>query len=350
MKYGWLVVLCAGCASRALSIGGDVLDALPTDLSATGLYSDWPSHTVAPANRGYTPAFPLWSDGAEKSRWIYLPPATQIDVSDLDEWKFPVGTKVWKEFVLAGQRIETRMLYKRGDADWLLGTYVWSSDQSTATLASSAAPPPVPFPGTTSYEVPVLRCSQCHDGRNDKVLGFEAALLAAPEADQNGLTWSKLVSEGLVTSTAPLPDASSLQFLTKGTPTERQALGYLHSNCGVACHHATSGKTTPFFMRLEADAAGRLPITIADTQAFQTAVNVQSKFTPQGGNGTWYRIRPTDATRSTLYYRIDLRNGVQGGGEQMPPIASHEVDQAGVKLIDAWINSMTAPPYPSPAP
>jgi len=364
VKYVFFFVLAlAGCALRPLALGGatdDPSQPLPQDLRDTGLYSDWDTLTVDPSNLAYTPAFTLWSDGAEKSRWIHLPTGTTIDVSNLDEWQFPIGTKVWKEFrvdltqpdgtVKKNQRVETRMLRKKADGTWDMVSYVWSADQLSAMMASETAPPPVPFPGTTYYEVPVLRCKQCHDQRQDKVLGFEAALLAAPEADQSGMTWEKLKTQGLVTSTASMPDASSLQFMKNGTTVERQAVGYLHTNCGIICHHTGADETTPFHMRLEWATSGPLPQQIADTEVFQTAINVKSNFVPAGGSGTYYRIRPGDTSRSTIHYRMSVRNGVMGGGEQMPPIASHVVDATGLATIDQWITSMTMAPYPTPGP
>ena len=47
-----------------------------------------------------------------KTRWVYLPPDTTIDTSNMDEWNFPVGTKFWKQFVVGGVIVETRMLHK----------------------------------------------------------------------------------------------------------------------------------------------------------------------------------------------------------------------------------------------
>ena len=43
----------------------------------------------------------LWSDGAKKQRWIQLPPGEKIDVADLDNWQFPKGTKLWKQFTVS---------------------------------------------------------------------------------------------------------------------------------------------------------------------------------------------------------------------------------------------------------
>ena len=335
-------------------------NAVPLALGDTGLYSDWASRTVDPSNRSYTPAFPLWSDGAKKSRWIHIPAGAQIDVTNIDEWQFPIGTKAWKEFrydirradgtMAIDQRIETRMLWKRAAGDWQLVTYVWSAAQDEASLATAINAPPIPFPGTASYEVPVLRCHACHDRRQDKVLGFEAALLAAPETDPAGLTWDKLRAEKLVTSRGVLPDATALGFLSQGQPGERAAVGYLHTNCGITCHHENSGEGTPFFMRLEAGTSGHLPTSIVDTSVFQTAINKTSYFTPGGSGQQSFRIRPTDIDHSMVYYRMHTRAGLAGGGEQMPPIATHVIDDAECQAVANWIQSMTAPPYPPPAP
>ena len=62
----------------------------PTDLRCTGLYADWTSKTVA-VDAGiteYDPGLHFWSDGADKTRWIYLPPGQQnaVIVSDRGRW------------------------------------------------------------------------------------------------------------------------------------------------------------------------------------------------------------------------------------------------------------------------
>ncbi len=141
----------------------------PLDLRCTGLYSDWATKTVAPGVRQYDPGLHLWSDGANKTRWIYLPPNTKIDTSNMDQWTFPVGTKVWKEFVVGGARIETRLLWKRPSGGWYFTTYAWSSDASTATELINGQRLGTD-PG--SYEVPAQSaCYDCHNGRLDAVLG-----------------------------------------------------------------------------------------------------------------------------------------------------------------------------------
>src|SRR5947209_7643500 len=81
----------------------------PVHLRETGLYAPGSSERIATDALPFSPQYPLWSDGAEKRRWIRLPRGTQIDARDPDHWVFPVGTRIWKEFSL-GRRLETRML------------------------------------------------------------------------------------------------------------------------------------------------------------------------------------------------------------------------------------------------
>src|SRR5262245_30688341 len=84
----------------------------PEHLSETGLFADVARESLAPDIIAYAPRFQLWSDGADKRRWLWLPPGARIDTSDMDSWVFPVGTKFWKEFTRDGVRVETRLLEK----------------------------------------------------------------------------------------------------------------------------------------------------------------------------------------------------------------------------------------------
>jgi hypothetical protein len=321
-------------------------DGLPDDLRCTGLYSNWQRQTIDRAAVAYTPGFELWSDGAKKQRFILLPPGTKIDARDMNAWVFPVGTKLWKEFRLpiAGSGtplVETRMMEKTAPGTWAFATYVWSADQRSATRVRSGI---MPFPGTANYEVPKERaCLQCHRGRRDRVLGFEAVLLAAPEA--RGLTYANLSARGLLdTGKTPPPAAAALGI--PGSPIERDAIGRLHANCGISCHSPTG--SAPFSMRIDI-VDGATPRGVEQTSVFAEAIGQPSSFSPEGGMGNYDRIRPTDPERSTVFYRLSKRDA-PGGFEQMPPLATHVVDSALVESVGAWVRSMTASPYPAPSP
>ena len=300
----------------------------PALLGCTGLYANWPSRTIAANAAAFDPGVHLWSDGADKRRFIALPPGTQIDTSNMDEWTFPVGTKIWKEFSLAGQKVETRYLWKRGDGDWLRTTYQWSDDELTATELTTGA---LDVRGT-GYEIPPQEaCTTCHMGRIDFVLGFEAVSLSSPSA--SGLTMSELVKRGWLTNPPATP------IVIPGNATEQPALAWLHANCGMACHNNSPRSfagSTGMWLRLN---VGQLA-TVQSTDTYTTTVNVPSEFQPSGQTG-FKRITPHDSAHSCIPFRDGSRDA-NGEGNQMPPIDTHVVDTNGVALVKAWIDAMPA--------
>jgi len=319
-------------------VTGCTLDSFmqPTELRCTGLYSDWPSRTIAPGVIEYDPGLHLWSDGAVKTRWIYLPPGTAIDTANMDEWMFPVGTKVWKQFIVGGQYIETRMIHKLPDrpdsgpyaGTWYLTTYQWSADaSSTSELTVGAL-----NANDAGYEIPSqAKCSQCHGGRLDDVLGFEAVSLSSPDA--GGLPIQALIDQSLLTDP---PDAA---LVIPGDPIQAAALGYLHTNCGVPCHNRGTGlaQSTGFYMRLlAADLA-----TIEATDTYQTGWNQPTV----GFHLVPDRLSQCNAPASCVYDRMSHRDPLNDAGYdtlsvpvQMPPIDSHMVDPTGVAAVVSWIN------------
>ncbi len=299
----------------------------PTELRCTGLYSDWAAKTVAAANRQYDPGLHLWSDGASKTRWVYLPPGTQIDTSNMDEWQFPKGTKIWKEFALGGTRIETRLIWKQPSGSWYLTTYRWSADGTTSTQELTGGATNV---AGTSYEIPAqTHCYDCHGGRADIALGFEAVALSSPQA--SGVTMATLTAEDRLTA----PPAKPLTI--PGDAATAAALGYLHMNCGTSCHNRDTGEagSSSLFMRLDV-ATLASPQT---TDAYTTGVGANAYFSIPGVAQPLV-FAPCSAGSSSAYYRMDHRDGVDGGlgGTQMPPIITHQVDTAGMAQIAAWLN------------
>ena len=317
------------------------------DLRCTGLYADWQTKTIADGVTQYDPGLHLWSDGAVKTRWILLPAGTKIDTSDMDEWTFPTGTKLWKEFALGGKRIETRMIWKRGDSSgsWYRTTYRWSADESGAHELLGGE---LNADGN-GYEVPPqTACAQCHGGRRDSVLGFEAVSLASPGAKFGGpADWGDGGDAGgrsaleVLSWSGRITEAPQGPLTIPGSPTETAALGYLHANCGTACHNPGLGwaRPTGFWMRLNvADLA-----SVATTDAFKTGVDQPAGFSIPGVAST-RRIATCDPQSSCVYYRMTHRDGVDGApsGTQMPPLASHKVDDWGASVIRAWIEESCA--------
>jgi len=97
----WAVCVMDGAGTHGKTV------VAPPRLSETGLYDS--SGAIDPRNFPFIPQYPLWSDGAEKVRWVRLPAGEKIDISDIDAWRFPAGTKFWKQFSWGGRKVETRM-------------------------------------------------------------------------------------------------------------------------------------------------------------------------------------------------------------------------------------------------
>jgi hypothetical protein len=59
-------------------------------ISESGAYADLFEKTLARGLEAFAPSYVLFADGAEKRRFICLPPGTVIDASDVNHWTFPV--------------------------------------------------------------------------------------------------------------------------------------------------------------------------------------------------------------------------------------------------------------------
>jgi len=307
----------------------------PATIECTGLYTDVATKQLAPGVRSYAPAVPLWSDGAEKERWIWLPPGTQIDASDPSEWVFPVGTKVWKQFSRGGKRIETRLFQKTQPGYWVRTTYAWSDDASAAAISPGGDMPLAGDGGT--YHIPTPdECDQCHRGRNDHLLGFEQVSLGL--AGATGLTLAELATQGLI---APLPARTSLTVGDDGTGVAAAALSWLHVNCGVSCHNGNSDSTAyGSGMRLRLDPTMLDGRSSAGFDARATTLGLLAT-TPTWNGQT--RIAPGDPSHSLLVKLISNRGTDNPVANQMPPIATSIVDTADVKSIVDWISKMPRP-------
>ena len=280
----WLLWACATAATPAL----------PEHLHETGLFAAGQPDRLGAFVRPFEPRHALWSDGAAKRRWIRLPPGTAIDARNPDAWRFPRGTRLWKEFSHAG-RVETRYLEHGTDGQWRFATYVWSADGRSARLAPAGGVA-LAVTGAPSgrYAVPSRAdCLACHAGARSPVLGFGALQL--------GRALPRWVHEGLVRRGPPAwrdraPDEPG------ATPLERAARGYLHANCGH-CHHAAGGVPVPLVLALD----------VAGSPA------------------------PAAAQLHEALRRMATREPTQ----QMPPLGTRVPDPEGQALLRAWLDETT---------
>jgi hypothetical protein len=322
----------------------------PPTLSATGFFTSIApdgGFVLADGVRPYEPRYKLWSDGADKKRWVYLPPGTKIDNTDQDHWVLPVGAKFWKEFALNGKRIETRLIEHVGPGpdDYLYATYWWKTDEAGASPADAVLVPAeskVIDANGTPHDIPFANdCHRCHDPLKEHVLGFSAFQLtpfpAGSDASLAGVTLKTLNDEG------SLMVATPTGFEMPGpTAVVRDALGYLHANCGN-CHNDAPGIGIPAPKLILKVLVGQK--TAQETGAYTTAVNVVATKPEQAPDYT-YRIYGGDPSKSSTSFRMALRSMIDGvpATGQMPPLATEDPDTTGIATVNAWI--MTLPPPP----
>lgn len=307
-----------------------LLSEAPATLDLTGLYTspDSDPTDTAPYVEEYTPRYALWSDGANKKRWIYLPACTQIDTSDMNHWVFPVGTRFWKEFRIGDTLVETRFIHRFGPGagDWLFAAYQWDPNVASPTAGNTIyVPHGVGNANGTPHDIPDQSdCGACHEHLPEHVLGFGAFELTG---NPGAIDINVLSEQHLLTVEAPNG------FTPPGTSTQQAGLGYLHANCGI-CHSAffSATPTSPPQMRLLVEQT-----TLESTDTYTTMVNVPTQNYDFLGIP---RIKPGDHAGSEVYMRMSVRNDDQHQGLQMPPLATEDVDPDGVATVSAFIDSL----------
>jgi len=310
----------------------------PARLSETGLYDS--SGAIDARNVFFVPQYPLWTDGAKKSRWIRLPESAKVDVSDVDAWRFPVGTKLWKQFSWNGRKVETRMIWKTAESDWLFATYAWNEDQTDAALAPENGIANVAEIGRgKKHSIPAREdCVSCHQSSPAVVLGFNALQLSddrdplAPHAEplpENAVTIRTLVQRGLLFPARPDLTANPPRIRERD-PIARAALGYLSANCG-GCHNDRVPLDRLGLVLLH-DSKDGVP-----ERAHATAVNASGRYVMPGISEDSSRIVvPGAPERSTLFYRMRSRRP----SSQMPPLGTAIPDEEATELVRKWIEDL----------
>jgi hypothetical protein len=344
----------------ASGMGG--VNTMPTLLSETGLYADIKARALAPGVKAFAPAYTLWSDGASKNRYVFMPEGKKITSDEMEFWQYPEGFKLWKDFTRDGKLIETRLLQKLGDgkANWYMVAFKWKDDYSDA----EAVPMGVPNAMGTAHDVPSQEdCKGCHSALGDYAIGFSALMLSHDLPDS--LNLAQIAALGWLTT----PPAAA-GYALPGTETEKAALGYMHANCGM-CHNIKSQvyKTSvsldlwTHLGQIDAVQKTRAYLSLVcdqwpgDPNALPPAV-AHDKFGPitecETGHATGAnmdkteiskpkRLVPKDPANSSIIDLMTLRaTGMVGEMKQMPPIGTELKDDAGLAAITTWLNSLPA--------
>jgi uncharacterized repeat protein (TIGR03806 family) len=298
---------------------------IPAQLSATGCVSAATPSQPAAGLIPYAPTAPFFSDGAVKTRWLALPDGQRITVDANNDFDFPNGSVLVKNFALGGKLVETRLFMRHNDGNWAGYTYEWNTAGTDATRVVGGKT--VTVNGQTWDFPSESQCLQCHNVAAGRSLGLEIGTLNGDFGYPTGRTANQLTTLNTIDTLTPaltqapsalpaIPDPQGSAALAS------RARAYLHSNCGY-CHRP--GGPTPV------DLDFRYTTTLANTMACDiTPIN-------DLGIANARRIAPGSAARSTVVARVN-----RTGADAMPPLARHTIDTAGVQLLTDWVNGLTS--------
>lgn len=306
---------------------------IPQKLSQLGCFDAADVTRPGPGLVPYDVNAPLWSDDADKQRWLAIPDGTHIDVDAEGHFVMPSGTVLLKTFARAGERLETRVWMNHPDAGWLGYSYRWQANGADATLAAEAGEQMPIGDGSEHWAIPGRgQCGQCHQPGANQNLGLQVAQLdrdfVYPSTGRSANQLATFDAVGLLahgSQPAASDHAKLVDYRDAAQPVEARARSYLHANCG-SCHNRADGYCTGDFR-------------IAATNSQLGVCNVAPKYVdPLWGwrDGTKL-LAPGDPERSALWLRLSAPGDA---AMAMPPLGRHEVHQIGVELVAAWIASL----------
>ena len=317
-----LLMGAALAAKPVLSVNASAVSGTdyPAALSDYGFFADGPAQNAAPGVTPYRLNTPLWSDGAEKLRFVYIPPGQQAKAQGEGLLDLPVGSALIKTFKMGGKLIETRVLLHRAEG-WVALPYVWDADQREArlTLGGKRIALTGPDGKPLSYAVPNKnQCKECHG-----VAG--AVTPIGPKAYNLAPTWlAALQKAGKLDR---VPTVARHIPLWEGRDHADAALaarGYLDVNC-AHCHNPDGAASNSglYLGWLESD-----PIKLG--------IGKRPVAAGRGSGNLDFDVVPGDAAHSILYYRMASLEG----GIAMPELGRAAVDPAGLAAVQRWIGEM----------
>ncbi|MBW8886839.1 MAG: hypothetical protein JF616_03685 [Fibrobacteres bacterium] len=353
---------------------------------------------------------PLWSDDAKKKRWVIVKPGKTIGFRvDDDYWSYPDSTVFVKEFAIdtvpgdTNTRVlwETRILYLKKQIwdstdghitltdKWYGYSYKWDANQKEARLLPpGGSDDQIRFYPDGLGKASRMKkwsfpsryvCDRCHlSNQSDtvhgrSVLGFFTAQLNRPAPKvpaMNQLDW--LISQGVLNGVKPatwetaprwrgLEDSAFTSDKWKSL--DVRARSYIGANCS-GCHGTRGGWLGAYnSTELNYDYFNMTPhIEFRDhwVGSDHGVDTIAPEFWPV--TDTLHNPLRKDSlviaakliiagypSKSVLLQRQKTRNTVPGdfgGVDQMPPVATFEVNPAAIALLEKWILAM--PPLPVP--
>jgi uncharacterized repeat protein (TIGR03806 family) len=350
-RVSLLVFVLLACESRKQEIvvlpeaesGIDLSSIGKTKLSEYGFFvGELKALTPADDVIPYTLNSPLFSDYAQKKRFVKIPHGSKAVYQADDVFDFPNGTILIKNFYYPAdftkpeenlRILETRLLINEAGV-WKALPYIWNDAQTEAYLNVAGKNIDVSWKHTDgqlrkiSYSVPNMnQCKGCHL-RGDKVMPIgPSARQLNGEYFFNGGKQNQLVywqAKQLI----DLPELGSISKLVSYedesvTITER-ARAWLEINC-AHCH------------RLDGPAKNSgLHLLASENNPARLGVGKAPVAAGKGSGGLLYGIVPGNPDKSILQYRIESVHP----GVMMPELGRSITHEEGVALVRQWIKEM----------
>lgn len=296
-------------------------EAFPATLAEYGFFADAARQVPAARVTPYRLNTPLWSDGAEKLRFMYLPAGTQAKADGENLLQLPVGAALIKTFAFPenGKRrlIETRVLLHRASG-WVALPYLWNPEQTEAKLALAGARVPVTTPAgeAIDYRVPNKnQCKECH-GLNGAVTPI------GPKARNLSHDWlASFASAGMLDTVPQVAHPVPLWEDRAKVSAEAAARGYLEANC-AHCHQPGAG-------------ASNSGLDLRWEQSTPQSIGVMKRpvAAGRGAGELLFDIVPGKPDQSILVHRMASTEG----GVAMPELGKATVDKDGLAAVRRWI-------------
>jgi len=326
----------------------------PSLLSEVGVFVDLARLEAAPGVLPYSVQSPLWSDGAQKRRWMALPSGSRVGYAEQGPWRFPEGTVFIKHFGMVLDerapddvlRLETRFLVAAQGGGFYGLVYKWDDEQRDARLLLDGAEEVLDIVAADGsvrqqrYTYPSQRaCGACHSERSGYVMGARTAQLdgeyqpsvgepsAIAESGEDPAASQLAAWAERDVFDAPVAEALSaherlIPLADEAAPLEVRVRSYWDANCS-SCHNEAS--PFPSWDARFSTPLAEQGVLLAPPQSGAVADDVRL-------------IVPGDAERSLIY----LRSQSEQPNVRMPPLLRNRVDDRYVELLREWIESLPA--------
>lgn len=320
------LALTGALAVRAAPTGGVSesairADAMPPLLSDYGFFADAPLQRPATGVVPYRLNTALWSDGAEKLRFVYVPKGAKASADGEGLLDLPIGSALIKTFAFTenGKRrlIETRLLLHRAEG-WVALPYLWNADQTEARLAIAGARVSAVTPAgkKISYRVPNKnQCKECH--------GVDGAVVPiGPKARNLSREWlGGFVNAGHLDRVPESADTLPLWENRAAAPVAKAARAYLDVNCAHCHRPQASASNSGLDLRWEQSDPAALGVMKRPVAA------------GRGAGQHLFAIVPGKPEESIMVHRMASTEP----GVAMPELGKDSVDAEGVALVRRWI-------------